>query len=157
MGHDDFRIAPNGGGQDVPILGMVCHDRDEILVAFNPRFREVAPDLPLSVGDLLIRQAEVLREVPVYFGHDLIGPFWQVQSLPAGKPQQSIRQRHRDENTGVQNDFEVCSHPTLSLITAPLWHHIAVVQSNFNCLSGEPIESSLTFFVALASEFKDVA
>ena len=157
MGDDHFRIAPNGGGQDVPILGMVCHRRDEILVAFNPRFREVAPDLTLTVGDLLIRQAEVLRKIPAHFGHYLIGPFWQVQSLRAGKPQQSIRQRHRDENTGVQNDFEVCSHPTLSLITPTLWHHIAVVQPNFNCLPGETVESSLTFLVALAGEFKDVA
>ena len=75
MGDDDFRIAANSGGQDVPILRMVCHGRDEILVAFNPGFREVPPDLTPSVGDLLIRQAEVLREVPVHFGHDLIGPF----------------------------------------------------------------------------------
>jgi len=74
-----------------------------MLVAFDPRFREVAPDFTLSVGYLLIGQAEVLREVPVHFGHDSIGPLWKVQPSPAGKPQQSIGQGHRDENAGIQD------------------------------------------------------
>jgi len=157
VGDDDFRIAPDGGGQDMPILGMVCHDRNEILVAFHPRFREVPPDFTLSVGDLLIRQLEVLREAPVHFAHDLIGPLWQVQFSPAGEPQQRIRQRHRDEDAGVQNDFGGGSHPTLSLITATFRHHVAVVQPSFKCLPGKTVESSLTFFVALAGEFKNVS
>jgi len=69
---------------------MVCHRGDEILVAFHPSFREVAADFTLSVGDLLIGQTEVLREVPVHFGHDFVGPSWKVQSLLARKAQQSV-------------------------------------------------------------------
>jgi hypothetical protein len=80
-----------------------------------------------------------------------------VQSSPAGKPQQSIGQGHWDENAGIQDDFEVCSHPTLSLITATFRHHVAVVEPCFKCSPGETVESSLTFFVALAGEFKDVS
>jgi hypothetical protein len=130
---------------------------DQILVAFHPRFREVAPNFTLSVGDLLIGQTEVPGEVAVHFGHDLIGPLWQVEPSPAGKPQQSVSQRHRDENAGIQDNFEVRSHPTLSLVIATLWHHVAVVQTSFKCLPGETVESSLTFFVALVGEFKDVS
>ena len=126
-------------------------------MAFHPRFREVAPDFTLPVGDLLIRQAELLREVPVHFGHDLIGPLWMVQSPPAGQPQQGVGQGHWDENAGIQDDFEVRSHPALSLITATLRHHVAVVQPSFKCSPGETVESSLTFCVALAGEFKDVS
>ena len=120
-------------------------------------FREVAPDFTFSVGDLLIRQPEVLRQVPVHFGHDFVGPLWMVQSSPAGKPQQSIGQGHWDENAGIQDDSEVCSHPTLSLITATFRHNVAVVEPCFKCLPGETVESSLAFFVALAGEFKDVS
>ena len=49
MADDDFCIAPDSRGQDMPVLGMVCHGRDEMLVAFDPRFREVAPDFTLSL------------------------------------------------------------------------------------------------------------
>jgi hypothetical protein len=43
------------------------------LVAFHPRFGEVASNFTLSVSDLLIGQAEVLGEVPGHLGHDLAG------------------------------------------------------------------------------------
>jgi len=104
-----------------------------------------------------MRQAEFFREISVHFSHDLIGPLWQVQPLPAGKPQKCISQRHRDENAGVQNDLDACSHLTLSLITAAFRHHVAVVQPSFKGLPGETVESSLTLFVALAGEFKNVS
>lgn len=139
------------------VLGMVCHGRDEILVAFYPGFREVAPNFALPVGDLLIGQAEVLGEVPVHFGHDLAGPFREIESSPTRKAQQGVSQRHGDKNAGIQDNFEICSHPALSLIIPTLWHHIAVIQTSFKCVSGKPVEGSLTFFVALVGEFKDVS
>lgn len=155
--HDDFRITTDCGRQDMSILGIVCHGRDETLVAFNPRFWEVSSNFTLPVSDLLLGQPEVLGEVPVHFGHDLVGPLWEVEPSSARKTQQGVGQRHRDENAGVQDDLEICSHPTLSLIIATLWHHIAVIQTSFKCLPGEPVESRLAFFVTLVGEFKDVS
>jgi hypothetical protein len=73
-------------------LGWFVMARDEILVAFYPGFREVAPNFALPVGDLLIGQAEVLGEVPVHFGHDLVCPFWEIESSPTRKAQQGVSQ-----------------------------------------------------------------
>src|SRR5438045_1745292 len=65
--------------------------------------------------------------------------------------------RSRVSAKGIQDNFEVCSHPTPSLIIATLRHHIAVIQTGFKCLPREPVESSLTFFVSLVGEFKDIS
>jgi len=87
----------------------------------------------------------------------LVCPFWEIESSPTRKAQQGVSQWHGDKNAGIQDNFEICSHPTLSLIIPTLWHHIAVIETSFKCVSGKPVEGSLTFFVALVGEFKDVS
>jgi len=101
VGNNHFHASSRCGSKDVAILGMVGHRGNQIFIAFDPRFREMPPNLAFSVHGLLGREAEVLLKSSGHLYHDLIGPFRQIKTWASGKPKQRVRQRHGDEDTRI--------------------------------------------------------
>src|SRR5438552_2782714 len=88
--YDCLRTGADRRCEDMAIFIVVCHGRNQILVAFHPSFPEVFADLPLAVNRLVGGHAEVLLEVPTHLRHNLVSPFRKIEPRTAREPQQRV-------------------------------------------------------------------
>jgi hypothetical protein len=85
VGDDYFHTCVRCGGQDMAVLRVVCHRRNQIFIVLDPRLWKMLPDFALAVHGFSIREAEGLPKSAGYFHHDLIGPFRQKETWASSK------------------------------------------------------------------------
>jgi len=50
-----FKSARTASSQDVAVLPLVCHPRNQVIIATDPRFGKMSPDFTLAAYGLLSR------------------------------------------------------------------------------------------------------
>jgi len=102
----DLRPRPHGGGRDVPVLRVVRHRGDVLLVADDRGAGEVAPHR----GEQGVNPRRVAPELPDQrpprLGEDRLGPAHAAQAEGVGVEQEVAHQRLHD-HVRVEHDLRV--------------------------------------------------
>jgi hypothetical protein len=88
--------------KDVPILGVVLHCGNELLVVFDPGVRKVGRQFRDEIGGLGVGQAKFPFEGSFGF-IDVARPARQVETGWLGERKQRVTERGVDSNACVQN------------------------------------------------------